>query len=378
MSKLSKELFLQPILKGQRFDDHAIPVEVLAEFNAYKLLILEVAKFLFKKNNNRARLPSGFVDQLTLKISKIEKGSAIALLEREFDSTAANYNEFTDARELVDSFISNQDATSLSFPPNLIYLFDAFGKSLREDEEFVLCKPNQNAADATTYTKAIRNKILTINRKPAQAAVKLVGQITDVNLNSKKFEIHTESGLVSGQYENQFSELLRDSHRESENTETTIVGIGLITPDNAISRIDKIQHLISIGSENKVSSVPNIEGSLNSMKSLTAGWFDGEQGLPISITLIEFTKKFFEDLFSQSGIVFPYLYPTLDAGIRAEWSWGNWEVSTEFVDNSKNIEILATQSDGEQTREIKINVSSSTALEDFADFLNSLSKVHYG
>ena len=51
MSKLSKELFLQPILKGQRFDDHAIPVEVLAEFNAYKLLILEVAKFLFKKNN---------------------------------------------------------------------------------------------------------------------------------------------------------------------------------------------------------------------------------------------------------------------------------------------------------------------------------------
>ena len=70
--------FLNPRLVGKRFDEHSIPLEVLKDFAALEELIVEVAKWHFKNDNpDRKRAPRGFADQITLKVSGIEAGSAI-------------------------------------------------------------------------------------------------------------------------------------------------------------------------------------------------------------------------------------------------------------------------------------------------------------
>lgn len=373
--KLTKSLFLKPILKGSRFDDHSIPVEVFSEFNSYKNLILEVAKHLYKKKNSKQRLPGGFGNQLSLKVSQIQKGSAIALLEREYDSSS-DYVEFEEARDLVDNVIS-QKGQSTDFPENLYYLFDSFGKTLVDGEEFLLCKPNQESADATVYSKQVRGQLLSINRKPFLGSVNASGRITDVNVVTGRFEMLTHNGVtISGQYSDEFKQNLRDAHTHYESTSAFIVGSAFISPDNSVSRIEKLQHLVCISDDDKISSIPTFEQTLESMKLLKQGWFDGEEGSAIAPILVDDIKIFLLDLFQNHSIVFPYLYPTTDGGVRAEWSWGKWEVSTELLDKQKQSEIFATQINGSQVRECKLTWSDTKSIKEFADFLSELSSLN--
>lgn len=373
--KLTKSLFLKPILKGNRFDDHSIPVEVFSEFNSYKNLILEVAKHLYKKKNSKQRLPGGFGDQLTLKISQIQQGSAIALLEREYDSTS-DYVEFEEARDLVDAVIA-QKGQITNFPENLYYLFDSFGKTLVDGEEFLLCKPNQLSTDATIYSKQVRGQLLSINRKPFLGSINVSGRITDVNLVNGRFEMQTHNGItISGQYTEEFKQTLRDAHTNYESTSAFSVGSAFISPDNSVSRIEKLQHLVCISDDDKISSIPAFEQTLDAMKQLKQGWFDGQDGLPIDPALIENVKKLLFDFFQTHSIVFPYLYPTTDGGVRAEWSWGKWEVSTEFVHNQKQSEVFATQINGSQVRECKVSWADTQSIKEFADFLCELSSLN--
>lgn len=374
--KLTKSLFLKPILKGSRFDDHSIPVEVFSEFNSYKNLILEVAKYLYKKKNSKQRLPGGFGNQLTLKISQIQQGSAIAVLEREYDSTS-DYVEFEEARDLVDSVIA-QKGPSADFPENLYYLFDSFGKTLVDGEEFLLCKPNQQPADATVYSKLVRGQLLSINRKPFLGSVNAIGRITEVNVVTGKFEMQTHNGItITGQYSDEFKQSLRDAHTHYENTSAFLVGSALMSPDNSVSRVEKIQHLVCVTDDEKISSIPIFEETLESMKKLKQGWFgDGQEGSVVDSALVEDVKILLLDLFQNHSIVFPYLYPMTEGGIRAEWSWGKWEVSTEFLIGQKQLEVFATQINGSQVRECRVTSTDAASIKEFATFLNELSSLN--
>ena len=58
--------FLNPRLVGDRFADHAIPLEVLKDLSALEELIVEVAKWHFlQENSERKRIPKGFAEEVT-------------------------------------------------------------------------------------------------------------------------------------------------------------------------------------------------------------------------------------------------------------------------------------------------------------------------
>ena len=71
--------FLRPRLRGSRFDNGEIPLEVLGDLVALGEMVQEVAKWRFlKENPQRQRIPRGFTDSVNLKLTRVERGSGHA------------------------------------------------------------------------------------------------------------------------------------------------------------------------------------------------------------------------------------------------------------------------------------------------------------
>ena len=60
---------------GPRFDDHGLDLDVLPELIAYKNLLIETAKALWRAQNpDRERLPKGFESSLSIKFYQLTEG----------------------------------------------------------------------------------------------------------------------------------------------------------------------------------------------------------------------------------------------------------------------------------------------------------------
>ncbi|HOY11616.1 MAG TPA: hypothetical protein PLY70_00695, partial [Saprospiraceae bacterium] len=67
-----------PRLVGPRFNDHGLPLELLEEIGALEDVTIELAKWLYLKNNpNRKRIPRGFTNGISIQLDSIESGSTI-------------------------------------------------------------------------------------------------------------------------------------------------------------------------------------------------------------------------------------------------------------------------------------------------------------
>src|SRR3990172_10310185 len=95
MTKTRRELVVHTF-KGGSFDDHGVDLDALPDLLAYKTLLVETAKELWRrKNPDRQRLPKNFEDSLSLKFYEIKAGSAAIPLMREI--------EISDQISLLDS-----------------------------------------------------------------------------------------------------------------------------------------------------------------------------------------------------------------------------------------------------------------------------------
>src|SRR3954465_11809559 len=86
--------------KGPRFEDHGLDVDVLPEIIAYKRLLQETAKELWRrKHPRRQRLPKNFDADLSLKFFGLKRGSTSVPLERAKPMTATPLLPFEDELE---------------------------------------------------------------------------------------------------------------------------------------------------------------------------------------------------------------------------------------------------------------------------------------
>jgi hypothetical protein len=85
MSKGNQELTTLSFV-GPRFEDHGLELDVLSELIAYKRLLLETAKELWRrKHPDRERLPRGYEEQWEVKFYGLQEGSTAVPLMRTVD-----------------------------------------------------------------------------------------------------------------------------------------------------------------------------------------------------------------------------------------------------------------------------------------------------
>lgn len=93
-------------LRGGRYEQQGLPVEVLAEFARYERLVVDVARGLYKQRHaTRQRVPRGFASSFSLRLSDIQAGSVVPILERATNETDTLFDEdsgiFDEARILI-------------------------------------------------------------------------------------------------------------------------------------------------------------------------------------------------------------------------------------------------------------------------------------
>ena len=98
----------------------------------------------------------------------------------------------------------------------------------------------------------------------------------------------------------------------------------------------------------------DIRAQLGDLRGMDDGWLDGEGRAPAS-GLIDWLVKGFADHYPDEAEP-PYLYPTVEGGIQAEWSLGGHEVSLRFHPDDRTGEWhdLALDTDQDETRELDL------------------------
>jgi len=251
MGKIKRELVVHTF-KGGRFDDHGVDLDVLPELIAYKTILVETAKELWRrKNPDRERLPKNFEDSLSLKFYEIKAGSAAIPLYREIEAgdqlsfLEAATDELDEAVELVAGAInsaSQDKAVPNAFPRNVVPLFADYGTTLRDDESFEHRTPNKNVS--AQYSSKERYRILGLSQTEYQDVVDLVGEIRAADLDGGNFALRLADGTkVVGKFSSEQEVVITDGLREHQSRRLHIKGRGEFQSDGKMKRVVSVESI---------------------------------------------------------------------------------------------------------------------------------------
>lgn len=351
------DIFLSPRLVGRRFEGHAIPLEILKEFAALEEMVIEVAKWLYlQKHPDRARTPRGFTEGISLVLTAVTDGSAIPEICLVSESNEFLPSEkqlyYQQARENIINAIdaAEHDLSAIQFlPENLLGYFDRIGRALREDEE-ILFNPT-NATNPARLNKQTRRKLLVSSQiEELTEEVILRGSIPEADQGKMSFALLMLDGsrVVAPIEPQHFSTVMNAFNSFKDGRHVIIKGIGRYNRNYALKEIDSIEHL-------SVLDPNDIALRLEELAELKDGWLNGEGIAPdkvgISWLTSSFEKKFPDDL------QLPYLYPTEDGGIQAEWSLSHYEISLtiNLIAHTAVWQVLNITNDSDETKDLSLD-----------------------
>lgn len=244
---------------GERFAGHALDVECTQELIAYRNLVLECAKALWRrKYPDRTRLPKGFEGGFRLQFDRLDEGSAIVPLRRVrvFEQGELDLgDEFDEAAELIDRAITAADVDDLlpsELPTHVIPLFREFGKTLRDDE--VLFTRARRTKVEAAYTVKARRVLVEWLGPSYEDKVDVVGEVRMANVGPSRFALQIEQAgapvLVDGKFAPEQEARVLQALNEHRTVRLRVVGIGeFATADRLLKRFVRIDDVRLASSE---------------------------------------------------------------------------------------------------------------------------------
>jgi len=238
--------------RGKRFEDHGLDLDVLPDLYAYKELLVATAKELWKRRHQeRQRLPKNFEDSLCLKFSELQPGSTAVPIYREVEGDGQGElwrpeepDELDQAVELVAQAVQAADADGPlpdQLPKNVIPLFEAYGKTLRDDECFE--QRPQAGQTSAKYTRQSRERLLQFCAPGYTDSVDLVGEVRLVDL-AGKFELRLDDGTrVPARFSPEQEGLVTEALREHASRRLRVAGIAEYHPDGRIKALASVAQL---------------------------------------------------------------------------------------------------------------------------------------
>lgn len=271
---------------GERFSGHALDVDCVQELIAYRNIILECAKELWRrKHPDRVRLPKGFEDGFRLQFDRVDEGSAVVPLQRVVPTEQGeldwgNLDEFDEAAELVDAAISAANSDQLlpeALPANVVLLFREFGKTLRDDE--VLYTHARHGTAEASYSVKARKCLSEWVGPSYEDVVDVVGEVSMANVRGTFSLTLQETGnIVSGRFSLEQEERVLEALRNHRVARLRVAGVGEFgTHDRVIKRFVRIDDVqpSSVSDVAFVENVPAIWEQLTALgESAPKGTWD--------------------------------------------------------------------------------------------------------
>lgn len=338
--------FLRPRLVGRRFDEHTLPLDILKDFSALEEMLIEVAKRQYLiEHPDRQRTPKGFTKGLELHLTAVEEGSAIPVIALAFatlfPSADAVYFELA-KDQIVEAIAAAEQQRQPDLPPELLRYFDRFGRSLHEGEAMEFARSN---GQTTALTPARRQYLLRASQAESWTEeVTLKGRIPEVDQSDHGFELELRDGI-------KLKAPLLEAHRKTvldahySYRSGTLVSIkGVIQRDRADRPkcFESVEHITPL-------DPLDIETRVEELAQLQDGWLDGK-GSALDRTALMCLAQAFDERFGPE-LPLPYLYPTPEGGVQAEWTLGRWEVSLEITLPTLNADYQAVHTSTGETHE---------------------------
>lgn len=319
---------LSPTLDGGRFSLGVLPLDVVPDLLAYQTLLRELSKHLYRQRNRRKHVPRGFDEAIHLSITAINKGSLSLAMERtsppvkpqttlpfvteDYDLLLQDSNDFV-ARTLasLDSGHGLGD-----FPPHLLRHLVQVGRSLKPEESFEFRSPR--AANSVRLDSGVRRKLIALQADKYESPHVQTGKIVGGDAERGELRL-SDNGDTFTCYcsTDEVTRWLR-----FVGSRVQISGMGEFSAKGVLIRFTAVDQT------SLASDAPSIELQFARLGDLKPGWFDQESPA-IDRLLLRNIQELLSKLMVDMDIPTPYLYPTPQGGIRAEWSAGDEEISLE-------------------------------------------------
>lgn len=358
---MNTQPFLCPRLTGARFEGHAIPLEFLKDLAVLEEMIVEGAKAEFlREHRGRQRVPQGFTTGIELKLTGIEEGSAAlaisldAVPDPEF---SRQYQTYFNRRDAIICFERARDAIvgaigaaeqNQSFadylPKKILRYFGKFGRSLRDDEAIEFTSPTHDIP--TKLTKKSRQRLVLAssedNRPTGRTSFFSIIR-SDAAQEIRWFEELTKDIAVRGTVpeadQDKMTFEIQLIARQKVKAPIPLQHLGTILEAfsgykngvrvllQGIGRFNRAKRLLSFDSIEQVSILNplDISAQLDELRLMKNGWLEGE-GLAPPREGLDWLSQVFDDHYPEN-LPLPYLYPTEEGGVQAEWSFKQNEVS---------------------------------------------------
>jgi hypothetical protein len=349
--------FLSPRLVGKRFEAHAIPLELLGDLAVLEAMIIEVAKWRYlQENTDRKRSPRKFTDGISLTLTAVEDGSAIAKIALALAVIGLiptpQQTCLEQARDAIVGAIAaageNRPPTAY-LPRKALAYFDRLGRSLLDDEaiEFATGAPARPAR-LTKETRLRLLKAAEVTERTEEIHIR--GGIFDFDQEDMAFVMMLPDGSkVAGPVGRQhFDTILDASYGYRQGVKVLLDGVGKYNRADRLQKIESVEHITLL-------EPLDFPSQLEELKVLKDGWYDGKGYAPPADGL-DWLAEAVNERYADS-LPLPYVYPVAEGGVRLEWSFGPNEVSLEIDLGRRAGEwhSLNLETDDEEARPLKLD-----------------------
>jgi hypothetical protein len=338
---MENHIFLKPKLTGGRFENHSIPLDFLADIAALQEIIIDIAKSEFKKQNpDKKRIPTNFIDGISLGLSKIETGSVIPVISLIFAPTTLFLDHpsipyFEQARDTLINTITHLESNDTIYnyiPTSTIKLFDHFGSKLKDGEAVELSYPN--AKSSAKYTKQIRERILTqCPHETTSQKISHRGYVIEIDRAKMTWTFLTidktkMTAPINPSIEKDIHKALKEYTPNSHNNTRILIEGNVETNPSGIHQITTINNI-------EILDPLDVNARLEELKLLKTGWLDGRQGEPLDPQGLAWLSGMLGQ-FCHKTTQLPCLYPTPNGNIQAEWSFNKFNILLEINIKQQN------------------------------------------
>jgi hypothetical protein len=341
-----REPYISPRFQGERFEGGVLPVDVLAELQELRALLLDVAKYLYRTDNpSRKRVPRGFEGEFRLVLTGIGAGSAIPALALEPkdsrqttwlapDESVADY--FEKARTCFIQEIEAANTSSESrLPKALIQRFDRFGRRLMPNDSVGFLT---NDGRQVEYTQQTRQRLmLRAGAHYRTVEADLTGPVVGVDEQSEQpqFKVWlTPTVTARINFAKAERDEVIDAFQANWSTRCRLRAAAVYNEDGTLKTVGtdggtKWSFEDAVGQ----TAADRVEARIQELQALRLGWFDG-CGAEINPLTLKFVRACVVAVMTERPDVQPYLYPTPEGGVRLEYSVTGCDVSAEFEEPS--------------------------------------------
>ncbi len=327
---MAEKIFIAPKLKGSRFDDHTLPVNILEDFTSLEELLIEVAKGIYLSENiNRKRVPKGFSDGIYLKLVDIEEGSAIAkfAIASAISLTSSlpldnfdNFTYFEKAKNKIVSIIEsvNDGKIPQEHDYRLLTYFNKIGRNLLDDEsiDFGYNYDSKSSSNAI-LNKTTRKKLLLSSEQKTEYTdnIKLFASIPEIDQRNNTFQIESDFGTIKCPLNENIKDTVFTAFSEYKNkTYVSLKGTALFNWN------DKIQEICEIESIDVLDSL-DVSLRIYNLLKLENNWYEGQGKALNREDLTKFGNLF--NSYFDNKLPLPAIFPKIDGNIQLEWKRDN-------------------------------------------------------